>query len=603
MMATFGKRVAEGLTDVITCFDTIGTILFAGSADSGVYRSIDGGLSWKPANNGLIDDTVGALAVIGTNLIAGTFHYAETRDPEGIFLSTDSGASWTQESKGLIDPDYPNDTNASVFALALSSDTIFASVYEDGSAYLFRSTDSGHTWVDIHFLYAPALTVVGNNIIAGADDGFAVSDDNGAHWIDGTVVDPSFFYVNETTVYAGSNAGSNNGIYQSTDSGNTWSARSIDNDLYSPIIESNGKLYAFNVIGITVSTDSGVTWPLATGSLSSVPNISAINVNAFFMNGGTFYAGTDTGLFESSDSGWIFSSQGLALNDVQSYTAIGNRIFAGGITSFYVPNRDPRFPGYYYLTSSGIFSSNDNGKSWVEILDYLEYGDSNWYVSIASSGNTLFAGNTYSTDFGLTWNNDSIAPNFNSISGTNVFGEYDGNVFFSSNSGVGWRRITSDSSYNYTGAGASNENTLFIARSDDSILVLGTDGTSHVEFNTGLGYNTTIGSLQVADGYLYAYAGGALWRRPLSDFGISSVAQTPPVDSNSSLSVFPNPATNTLQIMGTQPGEVHLFDLMGRERMNAVTAGTGATLDVSQLEDGMYFLRSGSESAKVEIAH
>ena len=30
---------------------------------------------------------------------------------------------------------------------------------------------------------------------------------------------------------------------------------------------------------------------------------------------------------------------------------------------------------------------------------------------------------------------------------------------------------------------------------------------------------------------------------------------------------------------------------------------TGATLDVSNLEDGIYFLRSGSESAKVEIAH
>ena len=196
---------------------------------------------------------LGALAVIGTNLIAGTFHYAETRDPEGIFLSTDSGASWTQESKGLIDPDYPNDTNASVFALALSSDTIFASVYEDGSAYLFRSTDSGHTWVDIHFLYAPALTVVGNNIIAGADDGFAVSDDNGAHWIDGTVVDPSFFYVNETTVYAGSNAGSNNGIYQSMTVVIHGPLGVLIMICIHQLSNPNGKLYAFNVIGITVS--------------------------------------------------------------------------------------------------------------------------------------------------------------------------------------------------------------------------------------------------------------------------------------------------------------------------------------------------------------
>jgi hypothetical protein len=73
--------------------------------------------------------------------------------------------------------------------------------------------------------------------------------------------------------------------------------------------------------------------------------------------------------------------------------------------------------------------------------------------------------------------------------------------------------------------------------------------------------------------------------------------------ANSGLRIFPNPASEELQILGGQLGEVHLFDLMGRERMNTATDGTGATLDVSQLEDGIYFLRSGSESAKVEIVH
>jgi hypothetical protein len=67
--------------------------------------------------------------------------------------------------------------------------------------------------------------------------------------------------------------------------------------------------------------------------------------------------------------------------------------------------------------------------------------------------------------------------------------------------------------------------------------------------------------------------------------------------------VHPNPATNQIQILGEQSGGVHLFDLMGRERMNATMDGTSATLDVSHLEAGMYFLRLGNESAKVEIAH
>jgi hypothetical protein len=72
-------------------------------------------------------------------------------------------------------------------------------------------------------------------------------------------------------------------------------------------------------------------------------------------------------------------------------------------------------------------------------------------------------------------------------------------------------------------------------------------------------------------------------------------------NSHTTLQVFPNPASGELQILGGQSGDFHLFDLMGRERMNAVTDGTTTTLDVSSLEPGMYFLREGNESAKVEI--
>jgi Secretion system C-terminal sorting domain len=68
------------------------------------------------------------------------------------------------------------------------------------------------------------------------------------------------------------------------------------------------------------------------------------------------------------------------------------------------------------------------------------------------------------------------------------------------------------------------------------------------------------------------------------------------------IKVFPNPATDALQILGGQVGTIHLYDLMGRERMNANDDGTGATLDVSHLESGTYFLRLGNQSTKVEIS-
>jgi hypothetical protein len=74
-------------------------------------------------------------------------------------------------------------------------------------------------------------------------------------------------------------------------------------------------------------------------------------------------------------------------------------------------------------------------------------------------------------------------------------------------------------------------------------------------------------------------------------------------NASANLRVYPNPATDQLQIMGVQSGVVHLFDLMGRERMNAAiivgdSKNSSATLDVSSLSPGMYFVSDGHSEVK-----
>jgi Secretion system C-terminal sorting domain len=91
------------------------------------------------------------------------------------------------------------------------------------------------------------------------------------------------------------------------------------------------------------------------------------------------------------------------------------------------------------------------------------------------------------------------------------------------------------------------------------------------------------------------------WSFEYKVYPASSVSEA--ANTSIDIKAFPNPATDALQILGGQPGTIHLFDLMGRERMNANDDGTGATLDVSRLESGTYFLRLGSQSTKIEIAH
>jgi hypothetical protein len=66
---------------------------------------VDDGAHWAPASTGLTSDYIFALATRGSNLFAGTFN-------SGGFRSTDNGATWTAINYGI--------TNANVAALGVS---------------------------------------------------------------------------------------------------------------------------------------------------------------------------------------------------------------------------------------------------------------------------------------------------------------------------------------------------------------------------------------------------------------------------------------------------------------------------------------------------
>ena len=99
------------------------------------------------------------------------------------------------------------------------------------------------------------------------------------------------------------------------------------------------------------------------------------------------------------------------------------------------------------------------------------------------------------------------------------------------------------------------------------------------------------------------------WSFEYKVYQVAGVAGSGP-NSESSLNVYPNPASSQLQIVGMSGSGAQdiarLYDLLGREVLNAsLTMQSGntseTTLDVSHLPEGTYFLRSGSQSAHVEI--
>jgi len=151
-------------------------VLYAGSGDAGVYKSMDGAETWQPVNNNLADLNIRSLAVVPQ--AAPPAVYAGTL-MQGLFKSTNGGASW--QAVGPV--------NGRIRAIAVdprAANTLFIGT-DDG---VFRTTDGGTSWPGTY------------HKLSGAR-------------VNALVVDA----LVSTTVYAGLE---NEGVYRSTDGGMTW---------------------------------------------------------------------------------------------------------------------------------------------------------------------------------------------------------------------------------------------------------------------------------------------------------------------------------------------------------------------------------------------
>lgn len=153
-----------------------------GSTITGVYRTDDGGETWRPANSGLPTGryTFGFVALEPKNsatVYAATLYGSVT--PYGsVYRSTDGGGSWKQIN-----------TERTITAIALdnqNSGTIYAVTAGNG---LLKTVNGGDTWVQLDNVlkdkYLNALAVEGSAsvVYAGTRDGEVFqSTDAGTTW-------------------------------------------------------------------------------------------------------------------------------------------------------------------------------------------------------------------------------------------------------------------------------------------------------------------------------------------------------------------------------------------------------------------------------------
>jgi photosystem II stability/assembly factor-like uncharacterized protein len=269
-----GPAAAGGRVTAVVGIPGQPDIYYVGAAGGGVFKTIDGGISWKAVFKREASLSIGAIAIAPSNpnyIWVGTGEANLRNDiitGKGVYFSPDAGKSWQemglkdvgQISRIVVDPSNPDN----VFVAAIGH--AWAPNPERG---IFRTTDGGKIWRKVLFV----------NDTTGASD---------------LVMDPG----NPKVLFAGmwqvqrypwalNDGGDGSGLYRTTDGGTTWkklteglpkgslgrialaAAESDPNHIYALIETKNGLLWD--------SDDLGGHWKM-------VSNNHALDVRPFYFS-------------------------------------------------------------------------------------------------------------------------------------------------------------------------------------------------------------------------------------------------------------------------------------------------------------------------------
>ncbi len=381
------------------------SIAYAGN-DLAIYRSEDGGHTWRRASGGEYWGPPGVRAGFPIDF------QVDPRNPDrifaneyggGNFLSVDGGQTWTDVSRGY--------TGAQVRDVVVDP-SLPARIYGAARSGIFVSQDGGGQWEGLN--YAPVVSMEWNAVAvdprnpqqvlaANNWNGLAASQDGGHSWA--LVLELpgprtgfrtiAFAPSGPETVYAGSagfySAGvfdpvmPGRGIYVSHDGGATWapanSGLSQDAHVTGLAIDPTNPqiVYAATINhGLLKSTDGGRSWMQVIGELPASKPMLSVAIAPAHPN--LIFGGFERGaIFKSTDGGqsWRRAASGLIPE-----ASVSDIVF------------DPTNPAqvlYLADLQSGVYRSIDGGDTWTVINDGLLSRSVN-ALALSGDGLHLYAG-------------------------------------------------------------------------------------------------------------------------------------------------------------------------------------------------------------------
>jgi Bacterial Ig domain/Secretion system C-terminal sorting domain len=500
------------------------SVLYAGGyAGAGFLRSTDGGITWVKNTTSMatgIQRIAVAVSPLNANYVYCLAATTGTYGFEGLYLSTDGGTTFTKKS---------------------STPNILG--WYNGTASQSDAAD-GQGWYDLCLAVSPTNI---NTILTGGVNIWR-STNGGTSWskltaweANTTATNYSHADVHDLT-YAGTTlyAGSDGGVFISTNDGTAWANRSANMSI--------AQLY-----GLALSPTSATT--ILSGHQDNGTNLTTNGTSWAQVNGGDgmlcmIDQATPTRMFSTIYNGALYRSTNSGASFSGIYTVPGG----GWVTPIL---QDKVTPTTLYAGGTNVVKSINSGTNWTTISAFSGVGTL-VSMSIARNNSQIIAAASatrvmVTTNGGSTWTNRTTGlPANTSIQGIEIdvndankiyvaLASYAGNsVFRSLDGGATWANISA-------GLPSIPAECFVTQNNATGVVYVGTDlgvyysansGTTWTAFNTGMP-GLVIKDLEIfyPTGKLRAATyGRGVWESTLEGFVVNnapSVAIASPANGSS----------------------------------------------------------------------
>jgi photosystem II stability/assembly factor-like uncharacterized protein len=427
-------------------------VLYLGTNNAGIYRSINRGESWQPAFEGLSKVSIMLLVFDPENP-----RNLYTITGAGKYVSDNGGTNWSLTEHF---PNVESKPNGAGYHLPNPCSVLAVDPTDKANAYcgietgVFITKDGGNSWELINpkvgWINSIVISPQDPNTIFAGGKGFAISSDGGRTWKAGNNGLGAVYFELLTDPI-------------------------IDGKLYVHFVrDSNNKV----VWDIYRSENGGQSWEIFNGGSrkdSQYGGLQPLNGGNFFIStDGTMYKFIDWHVWRSEDKGTLWDA----------FRRMPN-------SALYIVEH-PKHPNIIYILAPDYMEvSLDNNQTWAN--SNLAIGGETRRLYFSDDDQVIYAvsnnDSAVSTDMGKNWSpcraayeNYSTAETKFAVSPKDsrklyvaTFGQ---GIFVSDDGCASWRQSND-------GLGNLYVNTIAIASNNPDTIYVGTDGGAYISFDDG----------------------------------------------------------------------------------------------------------------------